>query len=90
MALFIKDVNRIYNLSNKAVSLKCRKGDRLLLPKLEARHPHQKERLKSEWNLITEPPNRQIKKVNVPNQTTGTNVIIISTEREVALTKTRS
>ena len=28
----------------------------MLLPKLEARYPHQKERLKSEWNLITEPP----------------------------------
>ena len=28
----------------------------MLLPKLEARYPHQKERLNSEWNLITETP----------------------------------
>ena len=28
----------------------------MLLPKLEARYPYQKERLNSEWNLITEPP----------------------------------
>ena len=46
MALFIKDVNRIYNLSNKAVSLKCRKGERLFFTETKNKRPPPKGKIK--------------------------------------------